>query len=89
MAFAWDVEAARWNLYDLRGPANQHAGAPAHELTSHLLARLQQAGPPPPHVDADDDADADVDADEAQYDEQPWAHLALDPFDDGFEDGPF
>lgn len=110
VAFAWDVEAARWNLYDLRGPANQHAGAPAHELASQLLARLQQAGPPPPHVgddgvvlnvDADDDADddtyadvdGDVDADDAQYDEQPWGqpweHLALDPFDDGHEDGPF
>jgi hypothetical protein len=102
LAFVWKVEEARWTLYDLRGPANQHAGAPAHDVASHLLARLQQSGPPPPHghhdggesdVDVDDDVDdgvgADIDADDAQYDDQPWEHFAFAPFDGGHDDGPF
>jgi hypothetical protein len=98
LAFIWNIEEARWSLYDLRGPANQHAGAPAHDTASHLVARLQQAGPPPPLVnhdgveinaDVDEDVDADVGADDANYDDLPWEHLVLDPFDYGHEDGPF
>jgi hypothetical protein len=102
LAFSWSARLGDWILYDLRGPANQHAPAAAGALAEDLLTRLRRSGIPPVLLDparADDVrraqrvADHDLGGgDDDPYDFDPYAHVhdaTPGPDEDFFDELPF